>query len=82
MRFNEVTPHDDSNESAQLRCKVPQNAIAIELCLRITNAKPALARWIGVESSGLAKCEVLSPLLATETMEYQFDIGGSQRRFG
>jgi hypothetical protein len=26
---------------------VPQNAIEIELCLRITNGKPALARWIG-----------------------------------
>ena len=26
---------------------VPQNAIEIELCLRITNGKPALAHWIG-----------------------------------
>jgi hypothetical protein len=26
---------------------VPQNAINIELCLRITNAKPALAHSIG-----------------------------------
>jgi hypothetical protein len=30
---------------------------------------------------GLAKCKVLAPLLATEAMEFQFDIGGSQRRF-
>jgi hypothetical protein len=30
---------------------------------------------------GLAKCKVLAPLLATEAMENQFDIGGSQRRF-
>jgi len=29
----------------------------------------------------LAKYKVLAPLLATEAMEYQFDIGGSQRRF-
>jgi hypothetical protein len=28
----------------------------------------------------LAKCKVLAPLLAAEAMEYQFDIGGSQRR--
>jgi hypothetical protein len=26
---------------------VPQTAIDIELCLRLTNGKPALARWIG-----------------------------------
>jgi len=26
---------------------VPQNATNIELCLRLTNGKPALARWIG-----------------------------------
>jgi len=26
---------------------VPQNAIDVELCLRITNANPALAHWIG-----------------------------------
>jgi hypothetical protein len=30
----------------------------------------------------LARCKVLAPLLAAEAMEYQFDIGGSQRRFG
>jgi len=29
----------------------------------------------------LARCKVLAPLLATEAMEYQSDIGGSQRRF-
>jgi len=48
-----VTPHDDSNESAQLRCKVPQNAITIELCLRITNGNTALALWkrLGVKCS-------------------------------
>ncbi len=48
---------------------------------RITNGKPALARWIGDGSSSLAKRKVLAPLLATEAMEDQFDIGGSQRRF-
>jgi hypothetical protein len=26
---------------------VPQNAVQIELCLRLTNGKPALAHWIG-----------------------------------
>ena len=26
---------------------VPQNAINSELCLRLTNGKPALAHWIG-----------------------------------
>jgi hypothetical protein len=26
---------------------VPQTAINVELCLRITNGKPALAHWIG-----------------------------------
>jgi hypothetical protein len=31
---------------------------------RITNGKPALARWIGEGSSRLAKCKVLAPLLA------------------
>jgi hypothetical protein len=30
---------------------------------------------------GLANCKVLAPLLATEAIEIQFDIGGSQRRF-
>jgi hypothetical protein len=31
---------------------VPQNAIDRELCLRLTNGKPALAHWIGdVETS-------------------------------
>jgi hypothetical protein len=49
--------------------------------LRLTNGKPALARWIGEGSSNLAKCKVLAPLLATEAMENLFDIGGSQRRF-
>jgi hypothetical protein len=26
---------------------VPHKAIEIELCLRLTNGKPALAHWIG-----------------------------------
>jgi hypothetical protein len=34
---------------------VPQNANDIELCLRLTNGKPALARWIGDVETGLAK---------------------------
>jgi hypothetical protein len=59
---------------------VPQNAINIELCLRLTNGNTALARWIGEGSSKLARCKVLAPLLAAEAMEDQFDIGGSQRR--
>jgi hypothetical protein len=29
-----------------------------------------------------AKCKVLAPLLAAEAMDDQFNIGGSQRRFG
>jgi hypothetical protein len=48
---------------------------------RITNGKPALARWIGDVKTGLAKYKVLTPLLAAEPMDNQFDIGGSQRRF-
>jgi len=48
---------------------------------RLTNGKPALAHWIGEESSRLAKCKVLAPLLAARAIDDQFDAGGSQRRF-
>jgi hypothetical protein len=41
-----------------------QNAFDIELCLRLTNGKPAFAPWIGEGSSRLAECKVFAPLLA------------------
>jgi len=59
----------------------PQNELSIELCLRLTNGKPALAHGIGDGSSSLASSKVLAPLLAAEAMDNLFDIGGSQRRF-
>jgi hypothetical protein len=31
----------------------PQNASHIALCLRLTNGKPALARWIGKDETQL-----------------------------
>jgi hypothetical protein len=34
---------------------VPQNAVNIELCLRLTKRKPALAHCIGKGHSSLAK---------------------------
>jgi hypothetical protein len=57
----------------------PQNAMDIELCLRITKGYTALSHWMGEGRSRLTKCKVLAPLLAAEAMEDQFDIGGSQR---
>jgi hypothetical protein len=60
---------------------MPPNAINEELCLRLTNGKPALAPWIGEGSSRLAKYKVLAPLLAARAIEIQFDTGSSQRRF-
>ena len=48
--------------------------------LQLTNGNTALAHWIGEVQTGLARCKVLAPLLPTEAMEDQFDIGGSQRR--
>jgi hypothetical protein len=52
------------------------------VCLRLTNAKPALARWIGDAETWLAKFKVLAPLLAARAIDDQSDTGGSQRRFG
>jgi hypothetical protein len=34
---------------------VPQNAIDRELCLRLTNGKPALAHWIGDGETRIGK---------------------------
>jgi hypothetical protein len=45
-------------------CFVPQNAIDVELCLRLTTGKPALAPWKGDVETRLAKCKLLGPLLA------------------
>jgi hypothetical protein len=42
---------------------------------RIRNGKPALAHWIGIVETVLAKGKVLAPLLSTEAMVGQFDIG-------
>ena len=64
----------DRRNSIRQEC-VPQAAVGIELCLRLTNGKPALARWIGDGSSGLAKCKVLAPLLVARAMDDQFDTG-------
>jgi hypothetical protein len=46
---------------ALLPLGVPQNAIDMELCLRITNGKPALAHLIdgGVRANQKVKCNIL-----------------------
>jgi hypothetical protein len=59
---------------------VPQNEKNNRLRRRITNGKPALARWIGAVETEFGQIKVLAPLLAARAIEIQFDTGGSQRR--